>query len=84
MPRCCVRQGFVQFRLSGSTHLDVESLNERLKSNGAIRMRHSMRPDEQFGVQRYPAVPKSGATHLSLKRRSRHKSHVTFCMKGCR
>ena len=82
MPRCCVRQGFVQFRLSGSTHLDVESLNERLKSNGAIRMRHSMRPDEQFGVQRYPAVPESGTTH-QFEKGSRHKSHVTFFFKRC-
>ncbi len=42
-------QGFVQFRMSGATHLDVEALNQRLKSNGALRMRHAMRPDEQYG-----------------------------------
>ena len=42
-------QGFVQFRMSGATHLDVEALNRRLKSNGALRMRHAMRPDEQYG-----------------------------------
>ncbi len=40
-------QGFVQFPLSGgATHLDVDTLNERLKSNGAIRHRHALRPDE--------------------------------------
>jgi hypothetical protein len=35
--------------MSGATHLDVEALNRRLKSNGAMRMRHAMRPDEQYG-----------------------------------
>ena len=42
-----VAQGFIQFRLSGERiHLDVEALNEQLKSNGAARMRHAMCPDE--------------------------------------
>lgn len=35
------------FPLSGgATHLDVDTLNERLQSNGAIRHRHALRPDE--------------------------------------
>ncbi len=44
-------QGFIQFRLSGErTHLDVDTLNEQLRIYGAARMRHSMRPDEAFGL----------------------------------
>ena len=37
----------MQFPLSGgATHLDVDTLNERLRSNGAVRHRHALRPDE--------------------------------------
>lgn len=44
-------QGFIQFRLSGEQiHLDVEKLNEQLRIYGADRMRHSMCPDEAFGL----------------------------------
>jgi hypothetical protein len=44
-------QGFVQFTLNGDpAHLDVDTLNERLKSKGAVRMRHALRPDEAFGM----------------------------------
>ncbi|KAI7845474.1 hypothetical protein COHA_001023 [Chlorella ohadii] len=44
-------EGFVQFRLSGERiHLDVDSLNEQLKVQGPDRLRHSMRPDEAFGL----------------------------------
>ena len=42
--------------MSGATHLDVEALNQRLKSNGALRMRHAMRPDEQYGERYLIAV----------------------------
>ena len=31
-------------------HLDVDTLNERLKVQGANRMRHAMRPDEAYGM----------------------------------
>ncbi len=45
------QQGFVQFRLSGENlHLDVDTLNEKLKLNGAARMRAAMKPDEAFGM----------------------------------
>lgn len=37
----------MSFPLSGgATHLDVDTLNEKLRSNGAIRHRHALRPDE--------------------------------------
>lgn len=42
----------MQFRLSGEkTHLDVHHLNEKLKVDGAERLRHAtMAPDEGFGL----------------------------------
>lgn len=42
----------MQFRLSGEkTHLDVHHLNEKLKVDGAERLRHSnIAPDEKFGL----------------------------------
>jgi beta-phosphoglucomutase-like phosphatase (HAD superfamily) len=45
-------EGFMQFRLSGEkTHLDVHHLNEKLKVDGAERLRHAtMAPDEGFGL----------------------------------
>ena len=44
-------EGFLRFRLSGElTRLDVDSLNEQLRIHGADRLRHSMRPDEAFGL----------------------------------
>ena len=47
---CCF-QGFVEFRIGAQPlHLDVDTLNERLKVRGANRMRHAMRPDEAFGM----------------------------------
>ena len=60
-------QGFVQFRMSGATHLDVEALNQRLKSNGALRMRHAMRPDEQYG-EPYLASTSRAAEHAGVER----------------
>lgn len=30
--------------------VDVDALNENLRTNGALRLRHAMRPDEAFGV----------------------------------
>lgn len=47
----CYLQGFIQYRMTGeSTHLDVDTLNEKLQLKGAERMRTSMRPDEAFGM----------------------------------
>ena len=44
-------QGFVEFRIGAQPlHLDVDTLNERLKVRGANHMRHAMRPDEAFGM----------------------------------
>lgn len=44
-------EGFVEFRIGAQPlHLDVDTLNERLKVRGANRMRHAMRPDEAFGM----------------------------------
>ena len=44
-------EGFFQFRLSGErTHLDVDTLNEQMQITGRQRFRHSMRPDEAFGL----------------------------------
>lgn len=46
-----VLQGFVEFRIGAQPlHLDVDTLNERLKVQGANRMRHAMRPDEAYGM----------------------------------
>lgn len=48
---CCPLQGFVEFRIGAQPlHLDVDTLNERLKVQGANRMRHAMRPDEAYGM----------------------------------
>lgn len=48
---CCVVQGFVEFRIGAQPlHLDVDTLNERLKVRGANRMRHTMHPDEAYGM----------------------------------
>jgi hypothetical protein len=44
-------QGFVQFKSRGEiTNLGVDELNERLEVKGPLRLRHSMRPDEGYGV----------------------------------
>ncbi|KAK9836404.1 hypothetical protein WJX84_001269 [Apatococcus fuscideae] len=44
-------EGFLQLRMTGeTTHLDVDTLNERLQVQGAERMRHHMCPDEAFGM----------------------------------
>lgn len=44
-------EGFVQFRTSGERiHLDVDTLNEQMQIQGVQRLRHSMRPDEAFGL----------------------------------
>ena len=41
----------MQYRLSGEAfHLDVDTLNEKLKLRGAQRLRTAMRPDEAFGM----------------------------------
>lgn len=36
--------------LPSAAFQDVDSLNEQLRSAGAARMRHAMRPDEAFGL----------------------------------
>jgi hypothetical protein len=47
--------------------VDVDTLNEQLKIKGALRLRHSHRPDEAFGElahaawARPPARPRPGA-----------------------
>lgn len=44
-------EGFVQFKIRGEAlHLDVDTLNEKLRTSGATRMRHAMKPDEAFGM----------------------------------
>lgn len=44
-------EGFLQFRRSGEKiRLDVDILNEQLSIRGADRIRHTMRPDEAFGL----------------------------------
>lgn len=49
------------------TRVDVDTLNEQLKIKGALRLRHSHRPDEAFGElahaawARPPARPRPGA-----------------------
>ena len=51
VPILVYMQGFVEFRIGDQPlHLDVDTLNERLKVSGATRMRHAMRPDEAFGM----------------------------------
>ena len=41
----------MEFRIGAQPlHLDVDTLNERLKVQGANRMRHAMRPDEAYGM----------------------------------
>ncbi len=40
----------MQFRPGGEPRtLDVAALNESLKAGGAIRLRHTLRPDEAYG-----------------------------------
>lgn len=44
-------EGFVQFRIGADpVRLDVDTLNENLKHKGAMRLRHTLRPDEAFGM----------------------------------
>lgn len=44
-------QGFVQFKSRGEiTRLGVDELNERMEVKGPLRLRHSMCPDEGYGV----------------------------------
>ncbi|MEW5307356.1 MAG: hypothetical protein WDW38_001257 [Sanguina aurantia] len=43
-------QGFVEFRMSGTVQLDVDTMNERLKHTGVARLRHQQHPDEQYGI----------------------------------
>ena len=41
----------MQFRIGGEPgRLDVDTLNERLKHSGALRLRHTQKPDEAFGM----------------------------------
>ena len=44
-------QGYIQYRIAGEPQrLDVDTLNEQLRSRGAARMRLLMRPDEAYGM----------------------------------
>ena len=44
-------QGFVQFTIRDEvSRLDVDELNERLAVKGRLRLRHSMKPDEGYGI----------------------------------
>ena len=44
-------QGFIQFSTRGeSVRLDVDELNERMAAKGRLRLRHSMKPDEGYGM----------------------------------
>ncbi|GBF94240.1 hypothetical protein Rsub_06510 [Raphidocelis subcapitata] len=44
-------EGFVHLLPAGGVlRVDVDALNENLRTNGALRLRHAMRPDEAFGV----------------------------------
>lgn len=44
-------EGFVHYRLNGDPYrVDVDKLNEQLRHTGALRLRHSMKPDEAFGL----------------------------------
>lgn len=44
-------EGFVQFLPAGGVlRVDVDALNENLRTHGALRLRHAMRPDEAFGI----------------------------------
>lgn len=44
-------QGFLQFSVRGETaRLDVDELNERMAVKGRLRLRHSMKPDEGYGM----------------------------------
>lgn len=45
-----ILQGFVQYRMSGVTRVDVETLNDNLRTHGKMRLRHALRPDEAFGM----------------------------------
>lgn len=60
-----VPQGFVQFRLSGERiHLDVDTLNEQMKIQGASRLRWAAFPPSHVGgalggdtqLRRYPGL----------------------------
>eukprot|EP00271_Cylindrocystis_brebissonii_P006369 TRINITY_DN19124_c0_g2_i1.p1 TRINITY_DN19124_c0_g2~~TRINITY_DN19124_c0_g2_i1.p1 ORF type:complete len:399 (-),score=57.88 TRINITY_DN19124_c0_g2_i1:867-2063(-) len=43
-------EGFATFRPRGPLHVDVDYLNDRMKTRGLQRIRYSMRPDEAFGL----------------------------------
>lgn len=45
-------QGFLQWNWDGGppSRLDVDTLNEKLKQTGAMRLRHAHKPDEAFGL----------------------------------
>lgn len=48
--RCSPLQGFVHFGYGTEPRrLDVDTLNERLKHSGAVRLRHTLKPDEAYG-----------------------------------
>jgi hypothetical protein len=45
------RQGFVHLLPAGGVmRVDVDAMNESLRTHGALRLRHAMRPDEAFGM----------------------------------
>jgi hypothetical protein len=44
-------EGFVHYLPAGGVlRVDVDAMNENLRVNGALRLRHAMRPDEAFGI----------------------------------
>ena len=44
-------QGFVNLTVTGRpVHMDVDSLNEKMAATGRLRLRHSMKPDEGYGI----------------------------------
>eukprot|EP00897_Mesotaenium_endlicherianum_P007722 jgi/Mesen1/6979/ME000362S06108 len=43
-------EGFSGYRPRGALQVDVEFLNDRMRSSGLRRIRHAMKPDEAFGL----------------------------------
>ena len=47
---CVCPQGFLHYRSAGPLQVDVEALNDALRTHGALRLRHSMHPHEANGM----------------------------------
>lgn len=65
----------------GVMRVDVDALNENLRTHGALRLRHAMRPDEAFGmVLNFDGAPRTGYYYLYALLRCAAARHVCMCV----